>query len=185
MRDHHYKVLRHHVFIYVIVIVRPFLIPSLPVRCTWNSQLLLSVFSFFFRATNDDSGMKILCRRTLEWCSFQPWSKLTHWHNDNDDQWPVRLFITLWLTLLYCWYWFPYLHCEMFPNSEVWKKEIFLLDSGHVCDILQKHLVSIDSDRATDSKSVGRTAGQQVKKRSLACSAEKKKMKKRSVKFNL
>ena len=75
----------------------------------------------------------------------------------------------------------------MFLNSEVWKKEIFLLDSGDVCDILQKHHLSIDSDRAADSKSVGRTAGQQVKKRSLACSAEKKNKdeKKRSVKFNL
>ena len=48
----------------------------------------------------------------------------------------------------------------MFTNSEVWKNDIFLFDiSGDVCDILQRHLVSINSDRAADLKSVGRTTG--------------------------
>ena len=53
----------------------------------------------------------------------------------------------------------------MFTNSEVWKKDIFSLDiSGDKRDILQRHCVSIDSDRAADLKSVRRTAGRQVKK---------------------
>ena len=58
------------------------------------------------------------------------------------------------------------------------ERHLLVGQSGGVCDILQKHLVSIDSHRAADLKSVGRTAGQQVKKRSLAWSTEKKNKKK-------